>query len=136
MKRPSVVFLALSLVAVAASGFLLLGLCGCEDDKDNRGADTYFDENPIENDPRPPELPADMTLNPSNATLNADAEMQAFDVQGGVPPYVWSAHDTWRGEVVEQTGSRAVYQRRHAGDNAVIVQDGQGMRAYGVVRQP
>lgn len=79
---------------------------------------------------------ADLAVSPTEITLEGDGDMGSFTASGGTAPYTWSVQDVFRGSIVDSGGASAAYQRSAAGDNAVIVEDATGEKAFGIVDQP
>jgi hypothetical protein len=70
-------------------------------------------------------------------TLDADHEMTLLEAEGGIPPYTWTVSDPGRGDLPHgKEGSRVVYERYAAGDNAAQVTDGRGNTDTVLIKQP
>ena len=73
---------------------------------------------------------------PTSASLATDGDTVLFTVQGGSQPYTWEVSNPALGEISPQGSDQAIYTRRQAGNNYVIVTDIAGKSAIATVTQP
>ncbi|MCX7592109.1 MAG: hypothetical protein N2255_10835 [Kiritimatiellae bacterium] len=76
-----------------------------------------------------------LSIQPSQASLAADGEITLFGAVGGTPPYSWSVSSGVRGLIEPRGEAQALYKRRAAGNNTVILTDARGQVAVAVVTQ-
>lgn len=79
---------------------------------------------------------AALSVSPTSATLDYDGDQVVFTASGGVEPYSWSVGDDSLGSVSWDASSTALYERKAAGENTVIVSDNEGHVALAEVTQP
>ena len=77
----------------------------------------------------------DVSITPSQATLEDDGDTQVFIASGGTAPYAWTLSSTTRGALSSNAGTQVTYTRQAAGNNTITVRDSQGnSRSAGIVQ--
>ena len=89
-----------------------------------------------QDDPVPEEPIPVLTVSPATANLARDGERVVFTAAGGEGQYRWSVEDTARGTVTVQDRTQALYERKAAGNNTVVLYDEEGHVAVAAVTQP
>jgi hypothetical protein len=140
---------ALFLMVTACTSLVLL-TTGCEDDDtdvpdentfntssgDTSGRGTRDTTTSVDTGEEAEVVEEELSVSPTETTLESDGDMASFTASGGTAPYTWSVQDVFRGSVVDSGGASAAYQRSAAGDNAVIVEDATGEKSFAIVNQP
>lgn len=83
-----------------------------------------------------PEPTTTLVVSPTSVTLSNDGDKRVFSASGGQTPYQWKLGDSSRGKLEVDGYSQAIYTRTKAGNNTVILTDGDGHAAIADVIQP
>lgn len=84
------------------------------------------------------ESPAALSVSATPNNLATNGALSAVSVSGGTPPYSWSLVEDSIGTILSTAsqGSSGIYRRDAAGDNAIIIEDDQGIQVAIVIQQP
>jgi hypothetical protein len=77
-----------------------------------------------------------VALAPTDITLTNNGALAVLNASGGKQPYNWSVLHGGLGTLNVTTGSSVIYTRSAAGDNAVILTDGNGNTKSAAIHQP
>ena len=120
---------------LGAAAILTLIHAGCEDEPSSGNLERYFEDNPYSSAPRTA-VPSDMSIVPTEATVNVDEQKVAFRVRGGDAPYDWGVGNSLRGDIVQDRArsDSAVYSVRQVGPNTVVATDNLGRSVAATIK--